>query len=128
MSALTLLAGGCSTKPPRDVDAAVRHRLTRYSDAWKQGDANGVRDSFAPRDANEEALLDAISELAPAQAKLRSAYSQSLSPERPHHLRRRRSDDAGLRHAAVGVVRAVRRPSVQSRLQKADRARAACGE
>lgn len=71
---------GCSTKPPRDVDAAVRQRLTRYSDAWKQGDAAGVRESFIPRDADEAALLDAIAQLAPAQAKQRAAYYDGLGP------------------------------------------------
>jgi hypothetical protein len=73
-------ASGCSTKPPRDVDAAVRQRLTRYSEAWKQGDAAGVRESFVPRDADEAALLDAISQLAAAQVKLRTAYYGQLGP------------------------------------------------
>ncbi len=73
-------AGGCSSKPPRDVDAAVRNRLTRYSEAWKQGDAAGVRESFVARDADQAALLDALAELAPAQMKLRTAYYESLGP------------------------------------------------
>jgi len=77
---LSTLAAGCSTKPPRDVDAAVRQRLTKYSEAWKQGDANGVRDSFAPRNADEVAMLDALAQLAPAQAKLRTAYYEKLGP------------------------------------------------
>ena len=77
--ALTLIVG-CSTKPPRDIDTSVRQRLTRYSEAWKQGDAAGVRESFAPRDNDEVAMLDALAELAPAQAKLRSAYHDALGP------------------------------------------------
>ena len=74
------VSGGCSTKPPREIDAAVRQRLARYSDAWKQGDAAGVRDSFVARDADDARLLDAIAQLAPAQAQLRNAYYQQLSP------------------------------------------------
>jgi hypothetical protein len=74
------IASGCSTKPPRDVDAAVRQRLTRFSDAWKQGDAAGVRESFVARDADETALLDAVAKLAPAQATLRKAYYEQLGP------------------------------------------------
>ena len=74
------IASGCSTKPPRDVDAAVRQRLTRFSDAWKQGDAAGVHDSFVARDADETALLDAVTQLAPAQAKMRRAYYEQLGP------------------------------------------------
>ena len=80
VAAAVVTLAGCSTKPPRDVDAAVRHRLTRYSDAWKQGDAAGVRDSFVSRDADEAALLNALAQLAPAQAKLRTAYYESLGP------------------------------------------------
>src|SRR5687767_14243445 len=71
---------GCSSKPPRDIDAAVRQRLTRYSQAWERGDAAGVRESFHPRDADEAQLRDAIAELAPAQAALRIAYQESLGP------------------------------------------------
>jgi hypothetical protein len=71
---------GCSNKPPREIDAAVRNRLTRYSDAWKRGDAAGVRDSFAPRNADEVALVGAMAELAPAQLKLRTAYYEALGP------------------------------------------------
>jgi hypothetical protein len=73
-------ASGCSTKPPRDIDAAVRQRLTRYSNAWKQGDAAGVRESFIARDADETALLDAICQLTSAQVKLRTAYWGQLGP------------------------------------------------
>ena len=69
---------GCSSKPPPEIDAAVRKRLTRYSQAWQQGDAAGVRESFHARDAGEAELLDALAELAPARAALRNAYEQSL--------------------------------------------------
>jgi hypothetical protein len=72
------IASGCSSKPPPEIDAAVRDRLTRYSDAWQQGDAAGVRESFHARDANEAALRDALAELAPAQAALRTTYRDSL--------------------------------------------------
>ncbi|MEA2734376.1 MAG: hypothetical protein QOE14_827 [Humisphaera sp.] len=72
------IAAGCNSKPPPDVDAAVRHRLTRYSEVWKQGDGAGVRESFVARDADEARLLDALAELAPAQAALRNAYRESL--------------------------------------------------
>src|SRR5688572_10857762 len=72
------LAAGCSTKPPRDVDAAVRSRLTRYSNAWRHGDAAGVRESFHARDADESRLLGAMAELAPAQATMRTTYEKSL--------------------------------------------------
>ena len=74
-------AVGCSNKPPRDVHAAVRGRLTRYSDAWEQGDAAGVRESFHARDADEAALRDALAELAAARATLRAAFAESLAPE-----------------------------------------------
>src|SRR5688572_28736220 len=74
------LAGGCSRKPPPDVDKAVRSRLTRYSNAWRQGDAAGVRESFSADDADEAALVDALADLAPAQAALRTAYHEALGP------------------------------------------------
>jgi len=72
------LAAGCSSKPPPEIDAAVRSRLTRYSNAWRQGDAAGVRESFHARDGNEAQLVAAMAELAPAQAALRTAYQKSL--------------------------------------------------
>ena len=56
----------------------MRHRLTRYSQAWQQGDAAGVRESFHARDAGEADLLNALAELAPAQAALQKAYQDSL--------------------------------------------------
>ena len=79
-AAVIVTLAGCSTKPPRDVDAAVRQRLTRYSQAWERGDAAGVRESFHARDADEAALRDAIADLAPAQAALRTAYFETLDP------------------------------------------------
>ena len=71
-------AGGCNSKPPPEIDSAVRKRLARYSQAWQQGDAGGVRESFHARDAGEIELLEALAELAPAQAELQKAYQESL--------------------------------------------------
>jgi hypothetical protein len=80
---LACLAAGCSSKPPPEVDAAVRSRLTRYSNAWRQGDAAGVRESFDTRDADEAELVAAMADLAPAQAALRTAYEKSLGTMGP---------------------------------------------
>ena len=75
---LVLLATGCASGPPPEVEQAVRQRLTRYSTAWRQGDAAGVRESFDARDVAETELVNAVAELAPAQATLRKTYANSL--------------------------------------------------
>jgi hypothetical protein len=78
IAVLVAVATGCSSKPPPEIDQAVRSRLTRYATAWRQGDAAGVRESFHARDADESRLLAAMSELAPAQATMRTTYEKSL--------------------------------------------------